>query len=301
MALVCHHPEIGSFDGPTLAYIQQAIVCADVSLVNLAVSLFKQGPATTTPGGWATLVEYKDPETGIPQLASNGDKLYLTQHSPITLQLTGAAINSILPKIKNDPTLGANITGLAKSALNAGLQGKMWVTRDGTPTRTAVANAVAGRPALLMDAAGPSFTPRDLSSGNGYRVDNVSGAGRTVSFTVDNWYLRYLGLFVRFMDAAGNPIAFSSLPADTQTQFLPAVSGTYDCFLSLVNQELVVLGVPIRQNVQTFNIALPPSAASIQILAGGLGHGSNTYPDTVKAGAVMTVVFPRSCWSSRHR
>jgi hypothetical protein len=291
MALVCHHPEIGSFDGPTLAYIQQAIVCADVSLVNLAVSLFKQGPATTTPGGWATLVEYKDPETGIPQLASNGDKLYLTQHSPITLQLTGAAINSILPKIKNDPTLGANITGLAKSALNAGLQGKMWVTRDGTPTRTAVANAVAGRPALLMDAAGPSFTPRDLSSGNGYRVDNVSGAGRTVSFTVDNWYLRYLGLFVRFMDAAGNPIAFSSLPADTQTQFLPAVSGTYDCFLSLVNQELVVLGVPIRQNVQTFNIALPPSAASIQILAGGLGHGSNTYPDTVKAGAVMTVVL----------
>ena len=78
MALVCHHPEIGSFDGPTLAYVQQAIVCADANLVSLAASLVRQGPATTTPGGWATLLEYKDPDTGLPKLAKNGDKLYIT-------------------------------------------------------------------------------------------------------------------------------------------------------------------------------------------------------------------------------
>ena len=148
--------------------------------------------------------------------------------------------------------------------------------------------------ALLGDA-GPSFAARDLSSGNGYRLDNVSGSGRTVSFTVDNWYLRYLGLYVRFLDAAGNPIlfseVFSGLAPDTQTQFIQSVSGTYDGFLSLVNQELVILGIPIKQNSQTFHITLPSNVASILVLAGGLGSGSRDYPDTVKPGAVMTVVL----------
>lgn len=301
MALVCHHPEIGSFDGPTLAYVQQAIVCADANLVSLAASLVRQGPATTTPGGWATLLEYKDPDTGLPKLAKNGDKLYITQHSAITLQMTGAAINSILPKVKNDPLLGANITGLAKTDLNNKLQGKMWVTMDGTPTR-ALAQQSAPRLSassapnsvgltLLGDSAGPSFTARDVSSGNGYRVANVSGSGRTVTFTVENWYLRYLGLYIRFLDGAGQPIEYSKLPAATQSLFVAGLCGTYDCFMSLINQELVILGVPIRQNTQTYSIALPSSAASMQILAGGIGSGTNSYPDTVKPGAVMTVLL----------
>lgn len=298
MALICHHPEIGSFDGPTLAYVQQAIVCADPNLVQLAASLYQQGPATAAPGGWATLVPYMDPVTGTQKLASNGDKLYFTQYSDTTLRLTGLAINSILPKVKNDPTLGANITGLGKDALNAGLQGKLWATRNGTPTRVPTLQSAGARAALktsgvqqLMDAVGPSFTARDMSAGHGYRVDNVSGAGRTVSFTVDNWYLRYLGLYVRFLDAAGNAIARSSLPATTLSAFQSDLSGTYDNFLDLVNQELVILGVPVKTAVTNYSVVLPDNAASMQILAGGIGSGSNSYPETVKPGAVMTVTL----------
>ncbi|MBH2009864.1 MAG: hypothetical protein I8H71_09225 [Xanthomonadaceae bacterium] len=294
MALICHHPEIGSFDAPTLSYVQQAIVCADINLLNLAVSLYRQGPATTTPGGWATLVEYTkpDPTTGEPQpqLASNGDKLYFTHHSAETLQLTGTAINSILPKVKNDPMLGGNIADLSASELNDGLQGKMWVTQSGTPTRLpATQSTLLAR--SLQASSGASWTARDLSSGNGFRVTDIGGGARTVSFTVENWYLRYLGLYVRFLDGAGNPMAVSSLPQETQLQFVPALSGTYDAFLSLVNQELVVLGIPIRQNKQSYSVTVPDSAASIQILAGGLGSGSNSYPHTVTPGAVMTVVL----------
>jgi hypothetical protein len=297
MAMICHHPEIGSFDGPTLAYVQQAIVCADPNLLQLAGSLYNQGPATTIPGGWATLVEYKDPVTGVPKLAANGDKLYFTQYSDTTLRLTGLAINSILPKVKNDPALGANITGLGKDNLNAGLQGKLWATREGTPTRLPVSRSLAARAlkapsaSLLQGAVGPSFAARDMSAGHGYRVDNVAGVGRTVSFTIDNWYLRYLGLYVRFLDAAGNPIPRSSLPAATLAPFHSELSGTYDNFLDLVNQELVILGIPVKTAVTNYSVGLPANAASMQILAGGIGSGSNSYPETVKPGAVMTVTL----------
>lgn len=297
MAMVCHHPEIGSFDGPTLAYVQQNIICADQFLVTLAQSLYRQGPATTTPGGWATLVEVVDPGTGLPKLARNGDKLYIAQHSAATLSATGAAINSILPKVKNDPMLGGNITGLAKTDLNTSLQGKMWVTMNGTPTRTPAQQASARAPALaatstsLLGDAGPTFTPRDVASGSGYRVANVSGSGRTITFTVENWYLRYLGLYIRFLDGDGQPIAYSDLPPDTQKLFISGLSGKFDCFMGLINQELVVLGVPIKQTTQTYSIALPDKAASMQVLAGGIGSGTNSYPDTVKPGAVMTVLL----------
>lgn len=300
MALICHHPEIGSFDAPTLAYVQQNIVCADINVLNLAVALYQQGPATLT-GGWATLVPYVDPDNGQQQRASNGDLQYITQHSAKTLKLVGLAIQSIMPKVKNDPMLGANITGLDKTTANADLQGKMWVTQNGTPTRLpsmpASVSAVSRiRTAMLstLGAAptGITWTARDLSSGNGFNVNSVSGSGtRTVSFKVSNWYLRYLGIYIRYLDGAGHPIARSALPQSIQHQFIDGISGTYDCFLSLVNQELVILGIPVRQDSQSFNVDVPDQAASIQILAGGLGHGTNSYPDTVSAGAVMTAVL----------
>ena len=295
MALVCNHPEVGSFDAPTLAYVQQMIVCADQNLVNLAASLYTQGPATTA-GGWATLVGYTDPKTGKPAVASNGDTLYTTQYSPTTLRLMGLAIASVVTKVKNDPMLGANITGLDKSTANDSLQGKMWVTRDGTPTRPTAPQAPSSAlqsssRGLLTSATGTSYTALDVSSGNGYRVDNVSGSGRTVSFTVDNWYLRYLGLYIRFLDGAGQPIAYSDLPANNQQPFVQSLSGTYDCYLGLVGQEFVIFGVPLRQFSESYTITLPASAASIQILSGGLGSGTNSYPDTVRPGAVMTVLL----------
>lgn len=296
MALVCNHPEIGSFDAPTLSYVQQVIVCTDRNLVELAVSLYQQGPATTTPGGWATLVEYIDPATQLPKLASNGDKLYFNQHSAKTLQLTGAAIRSILPKVKNDPMLGASIAGLSPSNSNSSLQGKMWVTQAGTPTRLpavqppALSSSRKLINALLGDSsAGPTWTARDLSSGNGFRVTNVGGDARNVSFTVQNWYLRYLGLYIRFLDGAGNPIELSKV--SSTTPFITSLSGKYDAFLNIVNQEFVLLGIPVSQDSQDFTVNVPDGAASFQILASGLGRGSNSYPHTVAPGAVMTVVL----------
>ena len=298
VALVCNHPEICSFDAATLSYVQQKIVCADANILALAQSLYRQGPATQT-GGWATQVECVDPDTGQPRLASNGHKLYFTQHSDETQKLTGAAIRSVLPKIKDDPVLGANIAGLQRNTDNSQvLKGKLWSVNSRSPNGSASPTSLrAPNLAALAGSSAISWTQRDLSSGSGFSITNVSGdASRAVTFTVSNWYLRYLGLYVRFLDGNHQPIAFADLPSETQGQFMPGFNGKYDGFLNLINQELAILGVPIPPIPEvstiswTLSVNVPAAAASIQILAGGVGSGTNSYPETTKPGAVMTSV-----------
>ena len=305
VSLVCNHPEICSFDPATLSYVQQVIVCADANILALAQSLYRQGPASET-GGWATQVECIDPDTGKPRLASNGHKLYFTQHSEETLRLTGAAIRSVMPKIKNDPVLGGNIAGLRTNTQdNQVLKGKLWIVNSAAPAQS-VAPAGLLTSSLAAASVAAVWTPRDLSSGNGYRVSDMKGSAsvddatkalsRTLTFTVSNTWLRYLGLYVRYLDGNGKPIAIADLPPDTQNQFVSGLDGTYDGFLTLLSQPFAVLGIPlpeiavVAEDHWTFSVTVPEMAASIQILSGGLGTGTNSYPETTHAGAVMTTV-----------
>ncbi|MHB1123949.1 MAG: twin-arginine translocation signal domain-containing protein [Ramlibacter sp.] len=289
VAMVCHHPEICTFDAATLAYIQQNIVCHSSAILDLAVSLYHQGPATATAtatGGWATLAPVIGAD-GQPEREANGEPRYYTQYSEETLAKMGAAIRAVLPIIKNDPVLGANITELDGEAENAGLAGKLWAVNNGSAT---VASGAALATALRAGDA-EQWTLDDVSHASGYSVGDLSTSGRAVSFTVRNWFVRYLGLFIRYLDGNGQPIKLSDLPITIQPQFKGELSGPYDGFLSLVNQEFVVLGIPIKQDEQRFTVQVPDQAASFQILAGGLGTGSNRYPKTIGPGAVMTVVL----------
>lgn len=289
VALVCHHPEVGTFDAATLSYVQQSIVCSSGDILALAQSLYTQGPATTTPGGWATQVPVIDPATGQPERDANGQIRYFTQYSEETLRLTGAALRSVLPLIKNDPVLGANITDLQAGTDNSSLSGKLWAVRNGTPT---VTDSPATRQSSALAGSGAvAWALDDVSHGSGYSVGSLASSGRSVSFTVSNWFVRYLGLYIRYLDGNGKPIAFADLPISIKQQFKGELSGDHDCFLSLVNQEFVVLGIPIKQDQQRFSVEVPDMAASFQILAGGLGTGTNRYPKTIGPGAVMTVVL----------
>jgi hypothetical protein len=291
VALISNHPEIGTFDTTSLSYIQQNIICTDANTFNLAGSLFQQGPATST-GGWATLKPYIDPDTKLPHIDANGQTVCYTTYSPTTLLLLGRAINSILPKVKNDPGLGADITGLPTNASNASLQGKAWVVRDGNSSAPGTSPAMARLSRSLPGDSEPAFTKTDVSTGNGFDITDFSYSGRTATFTVNNWYLRYLGLYARFLDGNRNPIDLSTLPGNITNQFQHAnLNGQYDAFISLINQELVILGIPVNQSSQTFNLTIPDSAAYVELLAGGLGHGTKTYPSTTLPGAVMTTVL----------
>ncbi|HUR90553.1 MAG TPA: hypothetical protein VMZ74_15825 [Ramlibacter sp.] len=289
ITMVTHHPEIGSFDATTLAYIQQNIVCNDATVLELAFTLQNQGAASTT-GGWATLVPVTDPATNADMLDSSGEPVYHCLYTQTTLQALATAMQSVLPSIKNDPNLGADITNLSADTENDSLQGKNWAIRYGaTAVTPPPSNVSAMKP---MDAAvTQALTPTDIPTHAGFSFDLQSTSGRTVNFQVSNWYLRYLGIYARFLDAGGNPIPLAdiggTLPANTGLQ----PSNTYDAYIDLVNQELVILGIPVKMTKSTYSVTVPDSASAVMLLAGGLGSGTKKYPDTVKPGIVSTAVL----------
>jgi hypothetical protein len=293
VALVSNHPEIGSFDPATLAYVQQNIICADPAVFDLAVHLVRHPKATVAGGddAWAKLVPFIDPATQKVRIDAHGQQVCSTLYTTQTLNLMGVAMQSVLTKIKDDPNLGVNITDLKADQRNTARKGKRGVVRNGTPTAPGAGTGTSSLFTSTPSAnATSTFTARDVSAAPGMSITNFAATGRTVNFTVSNWYLRYLGLYARFLDSNDAPIKLSSLSVSDQFPF-SGLNGTYDGFISIVNQELVILGIPIQQNTQNFSIKVPDAAASVRILAGGLGIGVKEYPDTIDAGAIMTEVL----------
>lgn len=301
IALVSHHPEILTFDNEALAYIH-TLICRSATIEDLADSLLDQGEASEQ-GGWATLIPDIDPATGQPRLDKNGKKIYYVRYSQETLRLVGAAVNALLPVIKDDPLLGANITSLQPDPKKAPdeLAGKIWVVRNRSSARQAEpapAAALAAKFGSLAAGSDRSWGVRDVTTGPGLSIEDVSGTGNSVSFTVRNWYLRHLGLYIRFYNAAGGAIAYGDLPSDVKSQFdgnftARTLSGGDDCFLAIINPELVVMGIPVKQSTQRFNITVPDAAASFEICCGGIGSGTVPagYGNTLPGGQIMTSIF----------
>src|SRR5262249_1971545 len=140
----------------------------------------------------------------------------------------------------------------------------------------------------------------DQTPGHGYHLEvesvGVDGNGnRTVTFSAKNWFVRYLSLFVRYLDGNGQPIPLNTIASEVQSGFplwnFGGSNGTYDAFLDMVSPEWVFLGIPVKATDIKKTIPVPPQAASVVILGGGLGSGDNSYPVSVTPGLTMTVIF----------
>ena len=80
-----------------------------------------------------------------------------------------------------------------------------------------------------------------------------------------------MGSFVTSTPA--NIFAVSDLPEATQSQYQTALNGKYDSFATLLGQEFGILGIPAVSARETLSVTVPATAASFQVLAGGLGSG----------------------------
>ncbi len=147
--------------------------------------------------------------------------------------------------------------------------------------------------AVLRDSAF-SYQFNDQNPGYGYSV-GVCGvdSNRNVTFEAKNWYVRYLSLYIRYLDANDQPIKVSDLPTDIFDSFplydcCSEQNGEYDIFLDLVAPEWVILGIPTKTTTLKKTFPIPDQATSALVLAGGIGRGSNPYPATITPAAVMT-------------
>lgn len=300
-ACVAGHPELSSGEPNSAAHIQHNIIGTQASTQVLGQAIAAQGPATTG-GGWATQTPLINPDTGQIAVNSHGDNLYQPVWSLMTGQFAGQAIRPSLDTVKNDTTLGANITAIDPTTLpdydpnaadNGPTNGTVWTLHDGSPTVDQSHNG-------LLQATKLPFQFTDQTPGHGYRLEieevGVDEHGnRTVTFSAKNWFVRYLSLFVRYLDGNGNPIPLNTVASQVRSGFplwdFAGSNGTYDAFLDMVEPEWVFLGIPLKAADIKKTIPVPPQATSMLILGGGLGAGHNPYPVTLTPGKTMTGIF----------
>jgi len=295
VTLVAHHPELVSLE-PTSAADVHNIIGAQRSILSLSQVLQLQGPATPT-GGWATLTPLINPETGQPYTNSQGQVQYVPVWSQTTGELAGLAMLQALDTVKNDSlgtahSLGVNITGIDPTTIttndpNAPTHGKIWTLHDGMP---AVGQSASG--GLLETGLAYQLTNQSPDYGYAVAVTGVDSS-LNVTITAQNWAVRYLSLYIRYLNASDQPIALSSLASAIQDQF-PLwdlqLNGEFDALLHLINPQFTVLGIPVQTTTVTTTFPLPPGASKALLLAGGLGRGDNPYPATIGPGKTLTVV-----------
>ncbi len=150
------------------------------------------------------------------------------------------------------------------------------------------------RPGAVEDPGNVKWVLNDQSVDQGFLVTAAvtqQGDKLQVTLTNANWYLRWIGVWLQFLDAGGTPIAVADLPKDT----IPgsdSKSNLKDTFFgTMVPPEFTILAIPVDAGYATVTFNMPPAARKVRILGSGLGTGSVDYPDTVVLGSVMTIMF----------
>ena len=299
VALVAGHPELSSGEPNSAADIQTNIIATQPTTQVLGQIVTAQGPATTD-GGWATQTPLMNPDTNQPYLNSQGQIQYMPVWSDTTASFAGQAISPSLDTAKDETDLGTNVTTVDPTSITsndptAPTNGAIWTLHDGMPTVDQSASS-------LLQTTPLQYQFSDQSPDHGYSVTvndvSADGAGNiSITFTAKNWYVRYLSLFIRYLDGNNQPIPLGNVEMEIRNGF-PYwdlnYNSQFDAYLDLVNPEWVLLGMPVKTVTVKKTFPVPKEAASALILAGGLGSGSNPYPATLPPGLIMTVLFDLS-------
>jgi hypothetical protein len=109
----------------------------------------------------------------------------------------------------------------------------------------------------------------------------------TLNFT--NWYLRWLGVYIQFLDG-DKIVPTSEIPDGISVE--PALDKPDSVYLGLLTPEFTIYGIPVQASKNSVPFSFPANVAtSARILASGLGYGSHTYQDTETVGIVTTSIF----------
>lgn len=291
---VFHHNELLSVDGPTAALVM-AHVDSLPETQALADVIGTVG-AATGPGdpyrGWAyaewslDLDGERIPVTdldGNPVLDDAGAPQYhydFLQDEEVAAAL-GPAVRAALVLVRNDTDL----------------EGPKYVIPDGVhaddvaPDPGALDGSAKGR-----KAAGFGWElshARQWRHGQRVVVDSVA-ADRTVSFTVDNSYLRHLGVWATFEDAQGRTLRLGDIGEGGGT-----VDTDHARYLGMLGPPPRILGIPVvgmEAVTDSWSVTLPEQASRLGILTTGLAFsvGDDWKPEYYavdNSAAAMTLVF----------
>lgn len=306
-ALIGAHAELVSLDPDSAAFIHAGYIGPDQTTVQLAATLQKRGMATVeqspgqpNPAGWATLRPLMNGSVSPPAPYRKSDgklNIYMPDWHPDVDIAVARGVMAVHPLTRDDETLGLDVTpvagGRTRSAQEA--TGRIWRRRDGIGHVERNA-AVGAEPPISM-----TLTAATPETGLYVTQPELEGSDGEVSITlgnVENWFLRWLGVWVRFYgtDPAAGPIPVNQLPANTLSTFQgahPRGSDTATAlFVGILPQVETIAGVPFAPGVFEPVIRKPAQAASMEVLYGGLGFsGSLNDPDKLRLPGENATIF----------
>ena len=294
-ALIALHPEVLSAEPNSAANIQKNLIATNGDTTALRIQIQQLGDAQPqqTAGqpnaaGWATLTPFTL-ENGTPITNTTGQNKGLIQYNaewhPVVQQIAGRAIRDVVQRVKDCACLGADVTGALSGDAAPSLAGTLWHRRDGMPT---VVQSIPGAP---RDPGTIKYALVPSSPQAGYHCTaavTTAGSDVNVQLNFENWYLRWLGLWIQFQDSKGVvpvsklPPSFPSHAGDTDTE----------AFLGILTPEFTLYGIPVQSSKATAAFRFPTEvASSAKILASGAGIGPHAFPDTEGFGIFSTTLF----------
>lgn len=110
---------------------------------------------------------------------------------------------------------------------------------------------------------------------------------------IQNWFLRFLGMWVQFLDANGKVIPVAQLPAGTipgETVVQSGLSTPNTVFLGVLPPAYTIAGIPVGPGVAFPTWVMPLEASGARFYLAGIGfNGSWHDPEgIILAGALMT-------------
>lgn len=271
------------------------------TLTSLGPAMPQQVPNQQNAMGWATLQPLTNAgPSGIagPVKNQNGTNRGQIQyfpdwHSEVDLR-TSSAFTEHINNVKDDASLGTIVArGATPGATD--LAGLIWFRHEGF---TSVDPGSTATRAVRDDNV--AMTLVDQSPENGLDITAsfaTSSGGVAATVTLANWYLRYLGVYVQFLDDANPPnvIALknlSSYPDGIIPDHDSAGDTPNDMFAGIVPPEFTILAIPVDAGYATLTINVPKEASRVRLLASGLANNdSNNYPETIVLGIVLTAAI----------
>ena len=274
-SLVFLHAEVLNNDpaqGAQILHAIQTLPCSgsdpncEPFLDALTIKVAEKWPATTS-GGWATLVQMKDLDNQ-PVFNDDGTPLYGYEvNDDVAATASGVAQQIVRAFIFDNPTF----------------EGTNWHATQGITAvdQSGVAAADPTEAGFRVEAKHPVGSSLHGLTFNALTI--ADEANRVIGLQVRNQFLRFLGAFVQYFDAADKP-----LPVDNHE----GLDSARAKFLKLVLTDANIMGIPIvPPPAQGMEFAVPAAASKARVYFGGLGLGGQAFCPEALAGSIFTLAI----------
>jgi hypothetical protein len=271
-----HHPDLMSSNAGVARLVMEHLSRDTApetydSILALALVMKRQGPPTADEKkGWAQLLPFE---------SEDGQTLYQQRPSVRTTEAARTAMMRIQITTKNDLRL----------------KDKKWTPQQGF---SVVTDSKPSEPTLVafLETDGDAVVRAEVTT----RVDGLqttvrapatSGNGIRAGLSMRNYYLRYLGAYIQFLDVNGAPMKTPEWSPDG-TAPAPAFALQSDDlrFLGSLASIDTILGIPdfALPGAVDVDITFPAGAVAARIYGLGLGTGENPYPVQALYGGIRT-------------